>query len=272
MSPALVEQLMKMERDSRCGQIIVTALVNGQPLRMMLDTGATHTVLHADSVAKLGKVQWLDTAGVAFEGNSEQRPRLMLGSLLVGPGHSPVHPLVVMNLDAVRSMMAEKIDGIVGMDFLASLPFTFDFRTNSFFWGIPEGDLNAVPVECESEPSGRVRWKVTCGGRSLKLLLDTGSSITRVCSADWAPGPAGQITAEMGDIDTAVQQQFTEGKPGDLQIAPGLVLKGVTPLLSDSGESAVLGLDALKNATLIHLPSEQSPAGQFLLSTSQKED
>ena len=31
--------LMQMERDARCGQILVTAIVGGTPMRMLLDTG-----------------------------------------------------------------------------------------------------------------------------------------------------------------------------------------------------------------------------------------
>ena len=57
--------IMSMNRDSRCGQVLVTALINGVPMRMMLDTGATHTVLHEESVAKLGEVQWIDKIGRA---------------------------------------------------------------------------------------------------------------------------------------------------------------------------------------------------------------
>ena len=50
------EQLMAMERDAHSGLILITAMVNEVPMRMMLDTGATHTILHKDSAAKLQNV------------------------------------------------------------------------------------------------------------------------------------------------------------------------------------------------------------------------
>ena len=264
-APEVAADIMTMARDARCGQVLVTALVNGVPLRMMLDTGATHTVLHEESVSKLGEVQWVDTSRFAFKGNSTQMPRLLLAPLQTGPGVSPSHPMMVMNLGAVRSMMEEKIDGILGMDFLGSLPFTFDFRKNAFYWGTPEaGDF--VPVMGEVERSGRVRWLTRCQGKEIKLLLDTGSSVTRICADDWLPGAAGEIKAHIGDIDTTSAQQFVEGKPGDLEVAPGVVLKGVTPILCGSGEFTILGVDALRDSVLVHVPAVEVPGGVFLMS------
>lgn len=258
------EMLMKMERDSRCGQILVTGLVGGTPLRLMLDTGATHTVLHTESAAKLKNVRWVDTSMMRFLSNSAQVPKMLMTSLLVGPGESPVHPMVVMDLSAVRNMLAEKVDGIVGMDFLASLPFTYDFGKNEFYWGMPAG-LSVVPLRTEPIGGGRMNVLLNCGGKELKLVLDTGSTITRVPAESWAPGAAGEITAQIGNVDAAAEQKLIEGKPGDIEVGPGVVLRGVAPLLGGKDEPAVLGLDALKDMVLIHMPSEQVEGGIFLM-------
>ncbi len=263
VQPALVD-IMGMSRDARCGQVLVTALINGVPMRMMLDTGATHTVLHEESVAKLGEVQWVDTSKMQFRGNANQRPRLLVAPMQVGPGEAPMHPMMVLNLGAVRSMLAEPVDGIIGMDFLKFLPFTFDFRKNEFYWGSP-ADAALVPVPCVAEPSGRVHWQLSCAGREISLLLDTGSTVTRVRTADWAPGAAGEITAQIGDVNAAERQQLVEGKPGDLTVAPGVALKGVTPLLCSSEELTMLGMDALRHSVLVHLPAADTPGGIFLL-------
>lgn len=258
--------LMKMERDARCGQLLVTALVGGEPMRLMLDTGATHTVLHEESAAKIKNARMIDTSGLFLRSNTTQVPKMLLASLLVGPGESPMHPMVVMDLSAVRNMLAEKIDGIVGMDFLGSLPFTYDFRKNEYYWGIPAG-ANLVPLRTEPIGGGRVNVLVTCGGKELKLVLDTGSTITRVAASDWAPGVAGEIVAQMGNVDSASEQKLIEGKPGDVEVAPGVILRGVAPLLGAEGEPAILGLDALKDSVLIHLPSETVEGGLFFMCT-----
>ncbi|MBQ6705279.1 MAG: clan AA aspartic protease [Opitutales bacterium] len=256
--------LMKMERDARCKQVLVTAMVNGQPMRMMLDTGASHTVLHDESAAKLKNAAWIDTSHIVFKGNSTQRPKMLIAALEVGPGVSPQHPVIVVSLAAVRSMMAEKIDGIVGMDLLGSLPFTFDLRNNELYWGAP-GKGSLVPISGERDVFGRLFAKLKCGGNDFSLLLDTGSSVTRVFKKDWKPGVAGEITAHIGDVDTASRQKMTEGNPGKIEIAPGVELKEVSPLICDETEHAILGMDALEGSALVHLPSETSPHGAFFI-------
>lgn len=256
--------LMKMNQDARCKQVLVTALVNGKPMRMMLDTGASHTVLHDESAAKLENATWIDTSRIMFKGNSKQRPKMLIAALEVGPGVSPQHPVMVVSLAAVRSMMAEKIDGIVGMDLLSSLPFTFDLRNNELYWGAP-GKGSLVPIPGERDAFGRLFAKLKCGGNDFSLLLDTGSSVTRIFKKDWAPGIAGEITAHVGNVDTAARQKMTEGKPGKIEIAPGVELKEVSPLICDETEHAILGMDALEGSALVHLPSETSPHGAFFI-------
>ena len=258
------EVLLKMERESRCGLILVTAMVGGQPMRMLLDTGASHTVLHRESAAKLTNVHWIDTSQMNYRGNSAQRPDMLVASLSVGPGGSPMHLMAVMDLSAVRHMLAEKVDGIVGMDFLGALPFTYDFRRNEYYWGIPEG-ATLVPLRTEPAGGGRVNVLLRCRGKDFKLLLDTGSAVTRVHATDWPPGVGGEIVAQVGNIDSATQQKLVEGKPDDIEIAPDVVLRGIAPLLDSKGEPAILGLDALKDSVLIHVPSDTVEGGLFFM-------
>jgi hypothetical protein len=56
-----------------------------------------------------------------------------------------------------------------------------------------------------------------------------------------------------------------EGKPGELELGPGVVARGVTPLLCDSKEIPMLGMDALRGLVLVHVPSEETPHGIFLI-------
>lgn len=71
--------------------------------------------------------------------------------------------------------------------------------------------------------------------------------------------------ARLGNEDSTKQQHMTEGAAGDLEIAEGVSLKNVTPLLDEPGHSELLGLDALKDSMLIHLPTEDSVYGRFFI-------
>lgn len=257
--------LMTMNQDARCKQVLVTCLINGAPMRMMLDTGATHTVLHTESAARVPNAQWLDTSRMQFKGNSAQRPKMLLASLHAGPAESEVHPLMVMDLGAVRSMMAEPVDGILGMDMLQHIPFTFNLRTGEMHWGLPAG-LGLVPLNAVPDGTGRVVVQARCGGKELPLLLDTGSSVTRVPEDQWAPGPGAEIGAQIGDIDSRKGIKVMEGKPGDIELGPGVFAKGVAPILCKAGEGPlILGMDGLSGVVLVHIPQESIPGGVFLL-------
>lgn len=264
--PAQEQQvdLQTMTRDPRCGQVLVTCLIGGQPMRMMLDTGATHTVLHTESAAKLKKVRWLDTSMMMFRGNAAQAPKIMIGSLDAGGASAPEFPFMVLPLDAVRQALVEPIDGILGMDVLGGLVFTFDLRKNEYYWGMPASG-NLEQLYGKQDQFGRLMMQVKCAGKELQLLLDTGSSITRVREEDWASGSAGEISAQVGDVNAAASVKVEEGKPADIEVAKGVVLKGVAPIFGQEGQPPVLGMDALKDQVLIHLPMEDNPYGVFLM-------
>ena len=254
--------IMAMERDAKSGLILIHALVNNTPMRFMLDTGANRSILHHESAQKLKNVRWLSTAHIKFDSNSTQRPKMLVAGLQAGPGISPQHVFAVLDLSSVHSMMAEKIDGIIGMDVLGSLPFTFDFRKNEFYWGIPQ-DATLSPVYGTMEKVGRMMVHPKCGGKQLNLLLDTGSVITKVPAQDWTAGSAGEIAARMGNVDSTKCIKVEEGKPADMEVAPRVLLRGVQPILCSPQESALLGLDAMREAVLIHFPTEESVYGQF---------
>lgn len=258
------EELMTLRQDARCKQVLTPALVNGQPLLMLIDTGATHTVLHTESAEKLKGLHWIDTSQMQFNGNSKQSIKMALGALQVGPGQSPIHPLMVLDLSGVRSMMHEKVDGIVGMDMLNSLPYTFNFKEKSFNWGVvPNGEL--VPLTGDRDPNARLFMDVKSGEATFKLLLDTGSTVTKVHQKQWAPGVGEAIAAQISDVDAAAEISATEGKKGVLQLAKDVDSLAFTPLLCPESERTVLGLDALAEATLIHIPSENQPHGTFFV-------
>lgn len=256
--------VMTMVQDARCKQIVVTCLINKQPVRMMLDTGATHTVLHTESAARLEGVQRIDTSAMQFRGNSQQRPEMLMASLLAGPAKSPQHLFMVLDLSAVRGAMAEPIDGILGMDVLGAVPFTFDQRRNEFYWGVELGS-ELVPLRGKQDRFGRWMVQALCQGKPLELLLDTGSSVTRVHEANWSPGPGEIIEAHVGNVDKSSRISIREGAVADLDVAEGILLRGVKPIFGQPGEPPVLGMDALRGAVLVHLPTEESPYGAFFL-------
>lgn len=256
--------LMRMSQDARCGQVVVTCLLNGVPMRMMLDTGATHTVLHEASAAAVKGAQWIDTSRMQFSGNATQRPKLMMAELRVGPAVSAKHVIMALDLSGVRSMMAEPIDGIVGMDVLGQLAFTFDLPKQAMYWGVPEG-RELVPLHAVPDGMGRVMVQGRCEGQTVTMLLDTGSSVTRAVADQWKPGKAMAGEMNVSDVNSARKVMMQTGKPGNLELGPGVELKQFSPVLCEAHDRPMLGMDALRTLTLVHVPRPDAPHGLFLL-------
>lgn len=261
-------QLMRLTQDARCKQVLATCLIAGQPLRVILDTGATHTVLHTASAKQLKQVSWIDTSNINFRGNAAQRPELLSAPLQIGPKTFAPRPFLVLDLSGVRSMMTEPIDGIVGMDILNQLPFTFDFANQRFEWRAFAG--KRLPVEGSREQSGRQHLSVTSGEHAFSLLLDTGSSVTRVAEKDWTPGVGEAVNANVSDVNAAAAIQTRTGKPGTLRLTQHLTTPTLAPHLCAPGERTVLGVDALEGLLLIHHPGDANTLGQFFLTPVPK--
>ncbi len=260
---AAVADMMTMTQDARCRQVLVTCSVGGEALRMMLDTGASHTVLHKESADRLKNVCRLDTSMMHFRGNAQQRPELLAAALQVGPLKVAEHTCLVMDLTPVRGAMSEPIDGILGMDLLGALPFTFDQRNSTFYWGVPK-DMQGVQMNGRPDRFGRLLVEAECMGKKLELLLDSGSSVTRMPSEMWPAGVAESATVRVGDVNAAASLRVELGMPADLTVAPGAVLSAVAPVLT-SGKPPVLGMDALRNVALVHVPAADSPGGVFYI-------
>lgn len=256
--------VMTMVQDSRCKQVTVTCLVNNQPLRMLLDTGASHTVLHTESAAALRGAQWIDTSQMNFRGNAHQRPGMLVASLQTGPGKLPEHSFMVLDLSAVRGSMAEKVDGILGMDVLGHLPFTFDQRKGAFYWGIPKNE-QTYPLPGKQDKFGRLIVRAECAGKILELLLDTGSSVTRLHADMWPVGAGKETAVQVSDVNDSAKIQVQIGKAADLVLSADVVLPAVSPVFSSAEQPPVLGMDALKHVALVHVPSNNSPFGFFYI-------
>lgn len=94
--------------------------------RMLLDTGASHSIFAVKHRAVLGrpitKAQ-MHTLGAPIEVELFEFPRMHLGSLIIRPtGH-----VACVDLTQSSEIVGESVDGVLGMDFLGSLVISIDF-------------------------------------------------------------------------------------------------------------------------------------------------
>jgi clan AA aspartic protease (TIGR02281 family) len=114
---------------SKDGHFRVTAEIDGEPVRFLIDTGATNIVLAADVADRVGlRISDRDYSGVAHTaGGLVRTASVKLGYLKIGN-------MTLYDLDA---RVVEKLQGIslLGIDFLKELDgYEVDVETLKLFW------------------------------------------------------------------------------------------------------------------------------------------
>jgi predicted aspartyl protease len=110
---AAAEVAVPFDFASERGSLLIRARVNRQDVRLILDTGAAHTILRP-AVAGVNPAELAaPKVGAGFTGDAVGREV----TLEVGT-HVARQVVSVMDLSTVLAAYREKIDGLLGMDFL----------------------------------------------------------------------------------------------------------------------------------------------------------
>lgn len=250
----------EMMRDSDYGQVIVTCTIDDVPMRLLLDTGATHTVVDRSVAAeKLPNAFKLDTSGMQITGNAEGlKPEILVVKFGVAGKTRSQHPVLSMPLDGVRAMLKHPVDGILGMDVLCHLPFTLDFREGGeSHWGADE-DGNIHPLQAHRDRGGCPLVSLRIGEKVLEnVLLDSGSTTTILPPDAWEAGIGETHNATIADVNGRREVSIHFGKPAPVELAPGLV-REIAPQLQDgmnrSSAAAILGIESLIGLRLVYHP------------------
>jgi hypothetical protein len=110
---------VRLISDKGTGTILVDASVNGQPVVMILDTGASHSMFDA-SVFGLSEVQLqaarMKGRGLGLDADVVWRT----ADFEIGEEAWKQHPIEVADLHLLSKIYGRKIGGIVGQDVLRS--------------------------------------------------------------------------------------------------------------------------------------------------------
>ena len=177
------------------GHIVLDATINGQPARLMLDTGAFSTLLKPAAAARLGlQPDDMRVGPIQGVGGRQTMAVYRARAVQIGNVKGRSYPLAVSD---IGGLVAPGTDGIVGMDFFRNEDLDIDLPANRLNLYAPQGDCThpsafmhgpLFPVPLLGAAPGRAyqadssisqpRIKVTVNGVELDAMMDTGAPHT----------------------------------------------------------------------------------------------
>jgi predicted aspartyl protease len=162
-------------RFDRIGRIVAPVMINGQgPFRLVVDTGASHTTLSPELVARLGLDSTSEDA-VMLNGvtGAEVVPavtiaHLQAGELIVEGARAPV----------VHSDIMAGADGILGIAGLTRERILVDFRKDRIVIARSKNqpeDRNLLRIPAQRVAGGLLMVITRVGGVNVRAIIDTGA-------------------------------------------------------------------------------------------------
>jgi hypothetical protein len=118
--------------DTRRDAIVVEGRVQGRAVRLVLDTGSKHTIVHHESLG----LSRLDLARARTSGAATRGPALTFTTTVVIGDLSRERTVAAMDLSEVRKLFGQPVDGVLGMDILVDCgAVTLDFARQTLRCG-----------------------------------------------------------------------------------------------------------------------------------------
>ncbi|MFN2542471.1 MAG: aspartyl protease family protein [Chthoniobacterales bacterium] len=215
-------------------KMIVTVQINSHPANLLVDTGANHIEVAADSATLFGITP--SQHGLRYIGyeriNGRSCPIAFLRNLSAGGMNFGSAPVTLLPGDARRSFGthgAVQADGILGADILVRHNAVINCRTKFIFFktdrfagtGIApvasSAEFRRIPLR--REQNGRFTVPFSLGGQTGRLFVDTGAFVTTfnealLKSAGIALQPA-HVSGRFGD---GISRQYDMGQVNNLAI------------------------------------------------------
>lgn len=154
--------------------IVVQGLLNGQPSKLVIDTGAHPTAVDSATAERLGLMSAEVRSGtLEVVGGRVPAYFAILSDVDLGPIHVNSLPVAVTSLAWVRRQTGVDIDAVVGWDVLAKCTVQIDYRAKRISFGPVRMRGTRVPLV---EDNGMPTVEASLDGAKVRLLLDTGGS------------------------------------------------------------------------------------------------
>jgi hypothetical protein len=237
---------------TRPGEVIVAATVGDRRgVRLLVDTGSTHTAVTA-ALADALDVRPVAKTEMTSVGQTVTCPVVALPRLAIGdaPAASADDLTATVLPREGEAALGRGVDGILGQDFLARFSYTIDYRRARIAWHGPE-----------DQPTDGVR---------LMLVPDRGRFLVELPQRDDRPSEAHRFVPDSGADglvlfgDARATALVTEWRAGPALLASAAGLRGVRTALVDGLRVGGIILDR-QLAAVVRYPPPTAGAADGLL-------
>lgn len=161
---------------------LVNIQMNGLPARMLIDSGASHTVFCKSRIRHFVGDMAIEDPGFQALGMGEDFTvySLQVSDFRIGKIHLPVYDALLADLSLIerlyQSLIQGPVHGVLGGDLLTLPGSKLDFRRNLFRLG----SMRALRFKSLSILPGTVQLlaQLKVQGRKVNMFIDTGASVT----------------------------------------------------------------------------------------------
>jgi predicted aspartyl protease len=174
------------------GLIELSCRINGKPVKLLLDTGSSTSVIDSSAATRLG----MPTGGVAKINAASELDGTVTRADTLSVGSATFHNFVMeaVPLDLPRALAQDHIDGIIGYDVLAQLVARISYFNNDVQFTLPSsfkysGTGAVLPMTITNRVP-RIDAKLGRRGDPVTLTVDTGSDGALVLYRSYADSHA----------------------------------------------------------------------------------
>jgi predicted aspartyl protease len=180
--------LAEMPLDTRSNLMFITAVIAGQPVRLLVDTGAERTVLTQAAVARLGLAHDLHHLTRSFGiGGSSANWDADISGIVLGQTRFPVDHVAVGNF-VIDHIDGPRTDGLLGADILLAFDMDIDgaqhrltlYRVRRCPDAVPPWREPAMRIDGLDARRDRLLVPITLDGVAGMAILDTGAQATTI--------------------------------------------------------------------------------------------
>src|SRR5213596_350161 len=253
-------------------KMIMSVRINGQPANLLVDTGASQTILDTDAAESFGvKPSQRGLRYIRFtQINGQVLPVGFAQNLTAGNMNFGSSPVALRN--SIHSHRETgRMDGVLGLDILLRYKAVINCRTKLVFFKVDRArqmNLSSAAssqkftrVPLHREENGALTVPCSIHGQSTHLLVDTGAVVTTFQEALLKSlGISSEPTRVSAHFASGAAQRISAGRINDLKIGDFKVPPekfGVTALphfalqQGSTRISGILGIDTLYNCHAI---------------------